>query len=94
MVDEWVLFNKTTNSRIKRMGGRFVIFTLLAFISASGFAGDADFVPFVIPDDPEGTSLISYPQNTPIGIYSSRIETSGEHFVRDGKRVRIWGVNT
>ena len=76
------------------MGGRFVLFTLLAFVSANGFAGDADFVPFVISDDPDGTSLISYPHEGPIGTDSIRIETSGEHFVRDGKRVRIWGVNT
>lgn len=76
------------------MAARFVLFTLLAFVSANCFGGDADFVPFVIPDDPDGTSLISYPHEGPIGTDSSRIETSGEHFVSDGKRVRIWGVNT
>lgn len=65
---------------------------LLLVIAAANICA-ADFVPFVIPDDPTGQSLIAA-SYTPITTTSSKIQVSGEHFVHDGNRVRIWGINT
>lgn len=69
-----------------------VILTLL-LITAPVSIFAADFVPFVIPDDPCGLSLIA-DSFQPITTTSNRIQVSGEHFVHDGQRIRMWGVNT
>lgn len=67
---------------------------LLLLISMITFAGDQDFVPFVIGDDPGGHSLIAYTGLDPIPVDANRIGTDDSHFVRDGERVRLWAVNT
>jgi hypothetical protein len=70
---------------------KFVLFVSLTCISIAALADD--FVPFVIGDDSE-VSLIAYTGLEPIAADADRIEVSGEYFVQDGKRIRIWGVNT
>jgi hypothetical protein len=69
-----------------------IILTLL-LITAPVSIFATDFVPFVIPDDPSGLSLIA-DSFQPITTTSSRIEVSGENFVRDSERICMWGVNT
>ncbi|MBN1765071.1 MAG: discoidin domain-containing protein [Sedimentisphaerales bacterium] len=53
----------------------------------------ADFVPFVIPGEPEPASLIAETL-TPIATDSPRIVATGEQFTRDGQPIRFLGVNT
>jgi len=56
-------------------------------------AAEEDFVPFVIPARPNPDSPIAYPSSQPIKTNSDRLVASGGHFYRDGRRVRLWGVN-
>ncbi len=55
-------------------------------------AGAADLVPFVIPATPNPQSLIAAPF-TPIPPDAPRIGIADGHFVRNGQRIRMWGVN-
>jgi len=67
-----------------------LILTLLAAPSAGG-----EFVPFVIPADWPDDAEINF-SSPPIGTDSPRVIARDGHFHqagRDGKRVRIWGVN-
>ncbi len=62
-------------------------------VAVSAAAAAETMVPFVIPprmpdDGPLATSSPAFPAG------GSRITVDGNRFVRDGRRVRIWGVNT
>jgi hypothetical protein len=50
------------------------------------------FVPFVIPTDPNPKSLIRF-TSPPIPPDGKRVAVKDGHFVVDGKRFRVWGVN-
>ncbi len=56
------------------------------------FAVAVEMAPFAIPGGQNPDSLIAMPYE-PIAVGSSRITAAGDHFVRDGERIRIWGVN-
>jgi hypothetical protein len=69
-----------------------LIFVFIACaVVCSGAA--AEFVPFVIPAKPNAGSLIAVSSFEPIKIGSDRLQAEAGHFYRDGKRVRLWGVN-
>ncbi|NLH17215.1 MAG: cellulase family glycosylhydrolase [Phycisphaerae bacterium] len=51
-----------------------------------------EMVPFPIPGQPNPESLIRIPIE-PIRGEQDRIVVRDGHFVRDGKRIRLWGVN-
>ncbi|MBL7222088.1 MAG: carbohydrate binding domain-containing protein, partial [Phycisphaerae bacterium] len=67
-----------------------LVMTLLAAPAAGG-----EFVPFVIPADWSDDAEINF-SSPPIAIDSPRVIARDGHFYRagrDGKRVRVWGVN-
>lgn len=51
-----------------------------------------DMIPFAIPGQPNPRSLIRIPIEPIVGE-QDRIVVRDGHFVRDGKRIRLWGVN-
>ena len=64
-----------------------------AMLATFGFADE--FVPFAIPADWPDNSAINF-TSRPIAIDSQRVITRDGHFFSDGKngkRVRVWGVN-
>lgn len=63
---------------------------LIGFVNAAAVADT--FVPFVIPGEPNPASLIAAP-SSPITTDTPRVLVDGEHFVQNGQRLRIWGVN-
>ena len=56
-------------------------------------ASAEDLVPFVIPERVHPESLIAIPDGPPIYPDGPRVVVRDGHFFRDGRRVRIWGVN-
>lgn len=52
-----------------------------------------DFVPFAIPLQIDTRQAIWLSEGKPIAVDSERLEAHGGHFHRDGRQVRIWGVN-
>jgi hypothetical protein len=54
----------------------------------------AGMTPFVIPSQQNPDSLIAI-QSQPIGWNDTkdRIVAAGDHFAKDGERIKIWGVN-
>ena len=62
---------------------------LLAACAAAG----QELVPFVIPPRPDGKSLLATSSEA-FGVTGPRIVVRDGRFARDGKRVRLWGVNT
>lgn len=78
---------KTSKSIIRQ--SLFIIVMLLVCSSAVA----QDFVPFVIPAQPNPGSLIAYPSSQPIKTNSDRLIAKRGHFCRSKDRVRLWGVN-
>jgi hypothetical protein len=69
------------------------VLLLTALLAAPALAGD--FVPFVIPADWPDDAEINF-TSPPIAVNSPRVIARDSHFHlagKDGKRVRIWGVN-
>jgi hypothetical protein len=52
-----------------------------------------ELVPFVIPARVHPKSLIAFPDGPAIQPDGPRVVVRGGHFFREGRRVRIWGVN-
>jgi hypothetical protein len=71
---------------------QFLIFALLVCTFPCIGAAD-DFVPFVIPAKPNPDSPIAVTSYEPIRTDSDLLIVNDGHFFRDGKRVRLWGVN-
>jgi hypothetical protein len=70
----------------------FSIFVVFLFLNHSICL--AEMTPFVIPAQQGPNSLIAI-QNQPIGGDNNkdRIVVAGDHFMRNGERIKIWGVN-
>ncbi|HUT01367.1 MAG TPA: carbohydrate binding domain-containing protein, partial [Phycisphaerae bacterium] len=73
-------------------------YTLAALSTAILSIGSAvtaeELVPFAIPTTPNAKSLVAIGAGEPIAPDGKRIVARGGRFYRDGKRVRVWGVNT
>ncbi len=70
----------------------FPIFTVFLFLNHAICL--AEMAPFVIPAQQDPNSLIAM-QNQPIGGDNTKdkIVVAGNHFTRNGERIKIWGVN-
>lgn len=69
---------------------RFILLGLIYLSSAGNSVIFADMVPFVIPGE-QGPESVLAVHNEPVG--TERITVNGDHFVLDGERIKIWGVN-
>ncbi|UCG59191.1 MAG: carbohydrate binding domain-containing protein [Phycisphaerales bacterium] len=67
--------------------------SILLSLLLCGSVGAGQFVPFVIPSQPNAHSLISAAAAEPITTDSERLVANGEQFRRGKERVRLWGVN-
>ena len=56
-------------------------------------AAAQEMAPFVIPTTPNPQSVMAMP-SSPIAVDGPRLVARGGQFAVEGKRVRIWGVNT
>lgn len=88
-------FNKGNRAGRSGCAGAVTLAILVIALPASNVRAGApndDFVPFVIPAqlDPDAPFASA---RQPIATDAPRIEAIGGHFVRNGLRVRIWGVN-
>ncbi|MDP6546916.1 MAG: carbohydrate binding domain-containing protein [Phycisphaerae bacterium] len=75
------------------MANRISVLLVLTLAATSAFGGE--FVPFAIPADWPDDAEINF-SSPPIAVDSARVVARDGHFYRtgrDGKRVRIWGVN-
>jgi hypothetical protein len=70
----------------------YSIFVTMGLFACSGTMAE-DFVPFVIPAQPNPDSPIAYPSSQPIKTNSDHLVAKGGHFYRGEHRVRLWGVN-
>ena len=70
-------------------------FPLLPLLWAGSLAlgGTAEWTPFVIPLETHPDSEIAIRDRTPIPVHGPRLIAREGHFYREGRRVRIWGVN-
>ena len=70
-------------------------FPLLPLLWAGSLAlgGTAEWTPFVIPLETHPDSEIAIREHTPIPFDGPRLIAREGHFYREGRRVRIWGVN-
>jgi len=66
------------------------ITTLLLLV---GLVQAQDFVPFVIPVEPNLQSPMAVTSYEPIDVNSERLQVRNSHFWRDDAAVRLWGVN-
>jgi hypothetical protein len=79
--------HKTTKFRIRYS----TLITIMLLVYNNTIA--QEFVPFVIPANPNPDSLIAHPSSQPIKTNSDRLIAKEGHFYRGGNRVRLWGVN-
>jgi hypothetical protein len=71
---------------------RYSIFATLGLFVCSGAMAE-DFVPFVIPVQPNPDSLIAYPSSQPIKTSSDHLVAKRGCFSLGKHRVRLWGIN-
>ena len=69
------------------------VLPLIAIAVLAAAAPAQEMVPFVIPMASNENSAIAMP-SLPIAVDGPRLVASGGQFAVEGKRVRIWGVNT
>ena len=86
-------YNKAAENVKTRSAKQFVIFVLVICALVCRMLVAGDFVPFVIPAQPNADSLIAITSFEPIETNSSRLQADNAHFYRNGQRVRLWGVN-
>ncbi len=65
-----------------------------AILSAAVAAPGEELVPFVIPTTPNADSRIAIGAGPAIPPDGGRIVARDGHFLRGGRRMRVWGVNT
>ena len=68
------------------------VFTIVSFWILAQAAFAQDFVPFVIPAEPNPRSAM-FRASEAISTRSLRVTSRDGHFSRGNKRVRFWGVN-
>ncbi|UCG48273.1 MAG: carbohydrate binding domain-containing protein [Phycisphaerales bacterium] len=73
------------------LAGRILV--LLTVLSSCVTAPADDFVPFVIPAEPNPESPLTAPSGKAIEKGSQRLTVRDAHFYRGDRRVRLWGVN-
>ncbi len=69
------------------------ILVLLTVLSSCVTTAADDFVPFVIPAEPNPKSPLAAPPGRAIERGSQRLTVRGAHFYCGDRRVRLWGVN-
>ncbi len=85
--------NKMFKSKKVNYTKQFLISALITCVIFCRFSIAGEFVPFVIPAKPNAESLIAVTSFEPIETDSDRLQVTNGHFYRNGKRIRLWGVN-
>ena len=88
-----MILHRLCKSTNRRWSKYFIIPVFILIGSICGRAVADDFVPFVIPAKPNAESPVAAAPGEPFCPGSERLVVQSGQFSRDGKRIRLWGVN-